>query len=205
MITNNLLFMNQNGTFVEQVVTNNTFLFEPKEGEHLSSIFLIFDGKIDVQMNLINKNSSCDVKVIYLANEKKKIDIRLTSNHMIKNTTSLQIIKGLVTDEAQVDFYGKIYIAPDAVKTDGCQNHRAVLLSDKALVKSTPSLEIYADDVKCAHGSATGALPQEALFYLMSRGIEKKKAMQLLVKAFVNELLPNGSHPYTDEWINQNV
>ncbi len=205
MITNNLLFMNQSGSFVERKVVEDSFVFEPKEGEHLNVVFLLFDGKLDVQVNLINENASCDIKVIYLADEKKKIDIQLVANHMIKNTTSSQIIKGIATNEAQVDFYGKIYIAPNAIQTDGTQNHRAVLLSDKALIRSTPALEIYADDVKCAHGSATGALPEDALFYLMSRGIEKKKAMQVLLEAFINDLLPNGSHPYTNEWIKQNV
>ena len=101
--------MNQSGSFVERKVVEDSFIFEPKEGEHLNVVFLLFDGKLDVQVNLINENASCDIKVIYLADEKKKIDIQLVANHMIKNTTSSQIIKGIATNEAQVDFYGKIY------------------------------------------------------------------------------------------------
>ena len=102
-------------------------------------------------------------------------------------------------------FDGVIRIPFDSQKCDGHQNHRAILLSDRASVRATPELEIYADDVKCSHGSAVGGLDETQLFYLVSRGIQQNMAKKMLLKSYAMELLPEKWEVYVDEWMDENV
>ena len=143
--------------------------------------------------------------MLYLANQKDKLNINIRTNHWAYNTKSSQIIKGIATDESVVNFNGNIYIDQKAQKTDGAQNHRALILSDDAVIQSVPALEIYADDVKCAHGSATGPLDSGALFYLMSRGISLKVAKEMLLSSFIADMLPECYQELTNKWIKTNV
>ncbi len=107
--------------------------------------------------------------------------------HETPHGTSRQTFKGVLDDKAKAAFNGRIHVAKEAQKTDGYQLSRALLLSDKAEMNAKPELEIYADDVKCSHGSAIGDLSEEELFYLRSRGIAEKEARAMLIEAFVNE------------------
>ena len=93
-----------------------------------------------------------------------------------KKTISKQQIKGVATDSSSVHFDGQIVIPHGSQNCDGMQNHRGILLSEKAVISATPQLEIWADDVKCAHGSAIGPLAQDQLFYLETRGVHKDDA-----------------------------
>jgi len=115
------------------------------------------------------------------------IDTTTDIEHISKETTSNQLIKGVVDEAAHGVFQGKIHIAPNAVQTEGYQLHKALLLSDDAAVDVKPELEIFADDVKCSHGATSGDLNQDELFYLCSRGISEKEARQILTSAFLNE------------------
>ena len=102
---------------------------------------------------------------------------------------SLQNFKSVLNGSASGVFNGRTIVREDSQKTDSKQSNKNLLLSDQALMNSNPQLEIYADDVKCAHGSTTGALDKEALFYMQSRGINKKEATSLLIRGFVSELI----------------
>ena len=204
MNTNNLLLLQRDSGVVQQELRDE-LSFHVKKGENISLIALVLTGKVDLKVYLDEEDSSCDIKVLYLVNQNETVDINVTCSHIKGNSQSSQIIKGIATDEGKVNFHGKIYIAPDAQKSDGYQNHRALVLSNKAEIQSIPELEIYADDVKCAHGSATGPLEKEALFYLMSRGIPEKKSKRLLLHSFVNDMIPLEYQTITDDWINQNV
>ena len=124
---------------------------------------------------------------------------------MTRETKSSQIIKGIATDKSKVSFNGNIYIDNLAQKSDGLQNHRAVLLSDDACIQAVPALEIYADDVKCAHGSATGPLDETVLFYLLSRGISLKTAEKMLLMSFVADIVPEEYKNITQQWIENHV
>ena len=86
-------------------------------------------------------------------------------------------------------FQGKVRVAPDAQKTDGQQMSRAILLSENAIANAKPELEIYADDVICAHGATVGEIDDDQLFYLKSRGISEKKAKQILIRAFLKDII----------------
>ena len=100
---------------------------------------------------------------------------------------------------------GTIEIPKDSQKCDGRQNHRAVLLSDKAIVSATPQLEIWADDVQCAHGSAVGPLDKNQLFYLQARGLPKKLARHLLLQSFLGGLMPTEFDAIISKWMDENV
>jgi Fe-S cluster assembly protein SufD len=99
------------------------------------------------------------------------------------------LYKGVIDDKATAVFNGKVFVRKDAQKINAFQSNSNVLMSDDATVNSKPELEIYADDVKCSHGSTTGQLDEEAVFYLRARGISEKSARNLVVSAFVNDAL----------------
>ena len=90
-------------------------------------------------------------------------------------------------------FNGRIHVHPGAQKTDAIQKNQNLLLSDDAIIHTKPELEIYADDVKCTHGATVGQLDEKGLFYLRSRGLNRKEAQQILIRAYVNEIIENVS------------
>ena len=109
--------------------------------------------------------------------------------HSVGGGKSNQLIKFVLDDNARGRFVGDLKIAPDAQKTEAHQTNRNLLLSDTAEMRTQPQLEIYADDVKATHGASTGQLDESALFYMQQRGISKQKARQLLVNAFMKDVL----------------
>ena len=113
------------------------------------------------------------------------------------NCASRQIYKTVLDGKSHGVFQGKIIVAQDAQKTDGYQLSRALLLSDQAEMDAKPELEIYADDVKCSHGSTIGDLDENAMFYLRARGLNETEARALLIQAFVAEMLDEIK---TEEW-----
>ena len=111
--------------------------------------------------------------------------------HMKPSSQSREVFKSIVNNGAVTNFQGKIYVDPVAQKTDGYQMSRSLILDNDSKANNKPELEIYADDVKCSHGSTTGQLDEDALFYLRSRGLSTKGARKLLVGAFVGEVIEN--------------
>ena len=123
----------------------------------------------------------------YLARGKQHSDHTTVLRHAAPHTTSTELFKGALDDAARGVFQGNIYVAKGADGTDGNMTNRTILLSEKAEMDTKPQLEIYADDVKCAHGATVGALEEDALFYLRARGIPERQARELLVEGFVAE------------------
>ena len=119
------------------------------------------------------------------------VDNQLKINHNVPNCTSNEKFKGILDDEASAVFNGHVYVAHNAQKTNAYQNNSNILLTDKAKINTMPFLEIYADDVKCSHGTSTGQLDQEAMFYMRQRGISKEDARMLLMYAFAAEISNN--------------
>ena len=105
------------------------------------------------------------------------------------NTKSYQLIKSVLDNDSKSVYQGKIFVSADAQKTDGYQLSKAILLSENAEFNAKPELEIYADDVKCSHGSASGNLNQDSIFYLMSRGLNYKQAKELLINGFLLDVV----------------
>lgn len=140
----------------------------------------------DAIVQLNGELSEARLLGVHILRGATKAEINWHVRHMAPYTVSRQIIKNVLNDEAQDSFTGKIYVDRIAQKTDGSQQSRGLLLSDSAEMRSRPELEIYADDVKCAHGSTTGDLDDDAMFYLQSRGISEIEARAMLIGAFVN-------------------
>ncbi len=142
---------------------------------------------------------------LYLGRGNQQIDNLTTIDHVHKECSSHELYKGILDDKSQAVFNGKIIVQHDAQKTDASQINRNLLLSDKARVNSNPQLEIYADDVKCSHGSTTGALDPDALFYLQSRGISATEAQTLMINGFANEVIDSITDDTTRELVKNMV
>ncbi len=181
------------------------WVFEVQKDGFLYADFLQTDCNLDVSIILNGENAKCQINCAYLINKNNHIDININVLHKVKNTLSKQRIKGLVADSGDVNFIGTIEIPKDSQKCDGSQNHRAVLLSPKATVSSTPQLEIWADDVQCAHGSAIGPLDKNQLFYLQARGLPEKQARRLLLQSFLGDLMPKDFDAIISKWMDENV
>jgi len=125
----------------------------------------------------------------YQPKEKQHIDNHTIIDHIMPNCESNEHFKGTVTDKATGVFNGKVFVRKDAQKINAFQSNNNILLSDDATMNSKPELEIYADDVKCSHGSTSGQLDEEAVFYLQSRGLSKDSATALLIGAFLGEVV----------------
>ena len=126
---------------------------------------------------------------VYLSGGAQHHDLTTAIYHDVPNCVSRQIVRGVLGGESTGVFQGKVRVAPDAQKSDGQQMSKALLLSDKALANAKPELEIYADDVICAHGATVGELEDDQLFYLNSRGIPMNLARKMLTEAFLDDII----------------
>jgi Fe-S cluster assembly protein SufD len=120
---------------------------------------------------------------------KRHHEIKTKINHNEENCKSYQLIKSVLNDNSKGVYQGKIYVDSKAQKTDGYQLSRALLLSDEVEFNAKPELEIYADDVKCSHGSTSGNIDENSIFYLMSRGLSYEQSKKLLTNGFLNEVI----------------
>lgn len=140
-------------------------------------------------IDLIGQGAHCSLHGLSLSRAQQLHDNHITMNHLSPHCTSDQYFKGIYDDHARGVFCGKVVVDKVAQQTDSQQQNRNLLLSDNARVDSMPQLEIYADDVKCAHGATTGQLDRDALFYLMQRGLTREIAREMLIYGFAHELL----------------
>jgi Fe-S cluster assembly protein SufD len=126
---------------------------------------------------------------LYVLDKARVADNHSVVDHSLPNCVSNELYKGVMSGKSTAVFNGKIFVRRDAQKTNAYQTNRNILLSDDATINTKPQLEIYADDVKCSHGTSTGRLDEDALFYLRARGIGEAAARKLLVRAFVEEVV----------------
>ena len=131
----------------------------------------------------------------FLLKIKNHHEIRTSINHLIDNTKSYQLIKSVSENDTKAVYQGKIFVNSKAQKTDGYQLSKAILLDEKTEFNAKPELEIYADDVKCSHGSASGSLDDNSIFYLMSRGLNYKEAKELLINGFLLDVVDKITDP----------
>ena len=151
-----------------------------------------FGGKlVRNNLNILVNGEHCETHLngAYILNEKQHVDNHTVVDHLKANCQSNENYKGIMDDKSTGVFNGKVFVRQDAQKIEAFQSNQNILLTEHASVNSKPELEIYADDVKCSHGSTTGQLDEDALFYLMARGIPEKTAIKLLVTAFVADAL----------------
>jgi Fe-S cluster assembly protein SufD len=142
-------------------------------------------------LHVIQNEEGCETFLngLYLPDREQHFDNNVFVHHAKPQGTSRQVYKGIIYNKASAVFMGKVLVARDAQKTQASQSNRNILMSNDGKVNSKPQLEIYADDVACSHGSTTGQIDKEALFYLQSRGIDRRQAEVLLLSAFVADVI----------------
>ena len=145
-------------------------------------------AKHDINCSLNNDYGSVAINGIIDLDNKKHHEIKTVINHNEENCKSYQLIKSVLNENSKGVYQGKIYVNSKAQKTDGYQLSRALLLNDDVEFNAKPELEIYADDVKCSHGSTSGNIDENSIFYLMSRGLSHAQSKKLLTNGFLNEV-----------------
>jgi Fe-S cluster assembly protein SufD len=169
---------------------------------------------ITLDGTLVRNNLNIDVDAegcetnlngIYLGKNKNHIDNHTVVDHLKPNCNSNEVYKGILDNNSVGVFNGKVFVRPDAQKTNAFQQNNNILLTDDAVINSKPELEIYADDVKCSHGSTTGQLDEEAIFYLQARGVSKRSAINMMITAFVKDALDNVSIPALKSYIDTKI
>ena len=165
----------------------------------ISETFILSSGsnfcKNEINCNLNGEYSSAFVNGIFSINNKKHHEIRTIINHLTENTKSYQLIKSVLEDSSRAVYQGKIFVNSKAQKTDGYQLSKAILLNKDSEFNAKPELEIYADDVKCSHGSASGSLNEDSIFYLMSRGLNYQQSRELLINGFLLDVVEKITDP----------
>ena len=145
--------------------------------------------KNEVHCNLLESLSSCFINGIMFLNGNQHHELKTNVNHKNENCKSSQLIKSVLLDSGNGTYQGKIFVDKSAQKTNGYQLSKALILSEKSEFNSKPELEIYADDVKCSHGSTTGNIDENSIFYLMTRGLTKDQANKMIVEGFLKEAI----------------
>ncbi|MCO6500212.1 MAG: Fe-S cluster assembly protein SufD [Vicingus serpentipes] len=159
---------------------------------HFTINTITLDGTLvrnNLNIDVDAEGCETNLNSIYLGKESNHIDNHTIVDHLKPNCNSNEVYKGILDDNSVGVFNGKVFVRPDAQKTNAFQQNNNILLTDNAVINSKPELEIYADDVKCSHGSTTGQLDEEAIFYLQARGISKKSAINLMISAFIKDAL----------------
>ena len=158
-------------------------------------------NKLDLEFNLLEEHCECNLKAASFLNKEDHQEIKTRINHLAPNCKSFQKVKNVVDSSGKGVYQGKIFVKDVAQKTDAYQLSKAILLEENSEFDSKPELEIYADDVKCSHGSTSGSIDDESVYYLMSRGLNKKESIKLLVNGFLNEIIEDINNPLIKKFI----
>jgi len=169
----------------DSVLTHNNFTLSGKWTRNNTNARITGQGSI------------CNMHGFYLPRERELVDNHSIMDHEVAHCDSNELYRGVLLDQSVGVFNGKVFVRQDAQKTNAFQSNGNILASDQATMNSKPELEIYADDVKCSHGSTTGQLDDAAMFYLRARGLSAKSARRMLVTAFAADVL--------EKMVNQSV
>ena len=164
-----------------------------QQANSISETFILSSGskffKNEINCDLQGQHSSAFVNGIFDLDDENHHEIKSNINHLVENTKSYQLVKSVLEKKSKAVYQGKIFVSSEAQKTDGYQLSNAILLSENSEFNAKPELEIYADDVKCSHGSSSGSLDENSIFYLMSRGLNYKEAKKLLINGFLLDVI----------------
>ena len=158
-------------------------------------------SRLDVDIHHAGEFANAKMNAIYLLAEGELFDLHSTIEHAMPNGTTEENARGIVGDKARAVFNGRIHIHRDAQKTLAELNNRNLLLSRRGVINTKPELEIYADDVKCAHGATVAEIEEEALYYMLTRGISRSKALVMLNFGFIQELINDVPNAAVREWL----
>jgi Fe-S cluster assembly protein SufD len=165
---------------------------------------ITLDGAIvrnNLTIDVNGHNCVTNLNGTYILRGKQHVDNHTIVDHKVAHCESHELYKGVIDENATAVFNGKVFVRKDAQKINAFQSNGNVLLSDDATINSKPELEIYADDVKCSHGSTTGQLDDEAIFYLRARGISEKSAKALMVSAFIGDVIEKIENEAVKEYV----
>lgn len=165
----------------------------------------VINAPFSITVNQIGKGCSTEIYGLEHLRGEDDVTAETHVTHSIGGGTSNQLVKFVLEDNARGRFIGDLKIAQDAQQTEAHQTNRNLVLSETAEMRTQPQLEIYADDVKATHGASTGQLDESALFYMQQRGIDKEKARQLLVNAFMREIVDTISDKRMKELMNERL
>ncbi len=177
-----------------KAVQTNMVHITMERSSYLNSFSLNIGGKLtrhDIHAVLNGEGIECNLNGVNLLRGAQHGDTTIVIEHVAPNSRSSQFYRTILDESARGVFQGTIHVHGSAQKTDGQQLSNALMLSDKCEMDTKPELEIYADDVKCSHGATCGQIDDEALFYLQTRGLSESQARELLIQAFVNEVIDN--------------
>ncbi len=181
--------------FLQEISTeslvNTTEVNVERDGQFTTNTVQL-SGKLirnNTNVRIAGQNAEAHLNGFYMIDGNDLYDNHTLVDHLVPNCQSNEVYKGLLSGKATGVFNGKVHVHRDAQKTNAYQQNKNILLSDTATMNSKPELEIYADDVKCSHGSTTGQLDEDAVFYLRSRGLSHKGAIALLLTAFASDVL----------------
>ena len=181
---------------IDKILNNNikySFNNINQDTNSVSETFILSSGsnflKNEINCNLNGEFASAFVNGIFSLIDNQHHEIRTTINHLTENTKSYQLIKSVLGKDSRAIYQGKIFVDSAAQKTDGYQLSKAILLEETSEFNAKPELEIYADDVKCSHGSSSGSLDENSIFYLMSRGLSYKQSKELLINGFLLDVI----------------
>lgn len=190
--------VHQANILVEQKKASEINLFFADCGSHKS--------RTDLQMKLLEPHAVCQMRGLYFLNQDEQhIENYVHVEHMAEHGKSTMLYKGVLDKKSRALFNGKVKVYENAQNIDSHQANHNLLLSSNAEVSTRPQLEIYADNVKCAHGATVGQLNHDSLFYLRSRGIDEEAALKLLTLAFVAEVTNTIEDPYIKQFVQARV
>ncbi|MGQ0829726.1 MAG: Fe-S cluster assembly protein SufD [Bacteroidota bacterium] len=171
------------------ISTTNTY--QKKQSVLTTNTFILSGSMVrnNLTMVLDDEHIESHLNGLYLTNGNQTVDNHTLVDHRKPNCNSSELYKGIIEDKSSATFNGKIYVRKDAQKTNAFQSNKNILLSDDGTINTKPQLEIYADDVKCSHGTSTGKLDEDKIFYLRARGLSEASAKKMLMHAFASEVV----------------
>ncbi|MBS1646641.1 MAG: Fe-S cluster assembly protein SufD [Bacteroidetes bacterium] len=181
----------------------NTQVHQEKQSTYTNHTYT-FSGALvrnNLKLDLNGEYTESHLYGLFITQQQQLVDNHTEVNHLKPNGQSNELYKGVVAEKSTAVFNGRIFVERHAQKTNAYQSSKNILLSNDAVVNAKPELEIYANDVKCSHGTSTGKVDENALFYLKARGIGEENARKLLLHAFAYEILEKLPTPFTKEKI----
>ena len=177
---------NENGHLL-----STTQVLQKKKSVFSTNTFTLNGAFVRNNLNIVldDEHIESHLNGLYLTKENQVIDNHTLVDHRKPNCNSNELYKGIIEDKSSATFNGKIFVRKDAQKTNAFQSNKNILLSDDGTINTKPQLEIYADDVKCSHGTSTGKLDEDKIFYLRARGLSEMSAKKLLMHAFASEVV----------------
>lgn len=175
----------------QSYLVNTTQVYQKNQSVFAVNTITLGGSLVRNNLNIVldDENIETHLNGLYLTKDSQVVDNHTLVDHRKPNCNSNELYKGIIEDKSTATFNGKIFVRKDAQKTNAFQSNKNILLSDDGTINTKPQLEIYADDVKCSHGTSTGKLDEDKIFYLRARGLSEMSAKKLLMHAFASEVV----------------